>query len=152
LSIVVGQSRALVNARFGSLSVVLAAALINGLIGAHSGTGRTIVGCVFGIPLVLVAVTWFRLLRSPDQLEISDEAIRYTAGYGRTRSPLLHADGASVRFVMDFNRFKAHALYQPASGKEILLPHFRRDEVQAACEAQEWDFVRGRWVDGFSRA
>jgi hypothetical protein len=142
----VPQSLKLVAARFGSLGFVLVAALINSLVAAHSATGRTVAGCIFGIPLLLVLSWWFRSWRKPDQLEVSQDTIRYVPGHGRAAETLFRADGGELRFVVAYNfSAKFYALHQSRSGKELPLRHFRRQEVATAGDDRGWTFATRPW-------
>jgi len=115
-------------------------ALVRGLLGAQTTTGRALVGAIFGGLLALILAGWLRLVRHPDLLEVSYEQIEYAPSRAQ-RAVISRERGADLQFLAkSAGRIAFLALSHPSSGTLISLHLFSRKAVQAACESHGWRF------------
>ena len=135
----VGLSRLQRDGLFGFLTLAMGAALVRGLIGAGSTSGRLLVGVIFGGALLLVTAGWLRVVRRAEHLDISDTEVRLVSGDGSRPRVIQRASGEQLRFVArSAGRVTLFGLYQPGSDTTLLLQLFSRKAVEAALLAHGW--------------
>jgi hypothetical protein len=140
---VVRESRATRDGLFGFLTLAFAVALVRGLIGASTTTGRIAVAVIIGGVLVALVVVWIVAIRNPHVLEVTDDEIRYVTPSGKGDWKMGKAKGDEVQFVArQAGRVAMLYLYQPASGVREPLRLFTRKPVRAGVEAHGWRFGR----------
>ncbi len=123
------------------LCLAFGLALVRGLVGAETETGRVLIGVIFGGGLLLILAGWLRAVRHPEQLEVGDEAIRLTPTPRRPTEAIERSDGETLRFgAKAAGRVNFLTLSQPDSGRAITLHLFSRKTVRVACEAHGWRF------------
>jgi hypothetical protein len=142
---IVAESRLQVSTLFGFLTLVAAAALIRGVIGAQTTGGRVAVIVIFGALLVLFIARWVIIARRPAHLEITEDAIRYVTRAGKA-SELSRHEGDELRF---FRRAAGRTwilgLTVAAPGTsagpgQVLTPlsFFSRKAVRQGCQTRGW--------------
>lgn len=136
---VVGLSRLQRDGLFGFLTVAMAAALVRGLVGADTATGRLVIGVIFGILVALVVGAWIRVLRKNEHLEVSDTDILLVSTTAARTQSFQRSNGEQLRFVAKAaGRVTLFGLYQPGSDTTVLLHLFSRNAVQEALLAHSW--------------
>jgi hypothetical protein len=145
---IVAESQGHISTLFGFLTVVVAAALIRGVTGAQSAAGRVAVVVIFGGLLVLLIARWVIIARSPAQLEITEDAIRFVPRKAQARV-LSRAEGDELRF---FRRSAGRSwilgltLTAPGTAAgpgQVLSPlnFFSRKAIRQACRSRGWRFA-----------
>jgi len=143
--IVVRQSRAQTSGLFGFLAVAFAAALVRGVTGASTTSGRVAVAVIFGLLLAAMVVALATAGKRLDHLEVAEDEIRYLLWSGQQRSALEREWGSELRFVVRFSgRAGFNCLNILGTDKIIALPLFSRRAVQQACVARGWLFPARR--------
>jgi len=99
-AITVRQSRAQRDGLFGGGVVVAALALGRGFTGAQTADGRIAVAVICGALVALLAWVWVRVIRRPDHLEITGQAITHVSWKGQTVT-LSRQQGDVLRVVSD---------------------------------------------------
>jgi Na+/melibiose symporter-like transporter len=141
-SIVVAESRSQMAVLFGFLLVVFAAALIRGVTGATTTTGRVAAAVFCAVLILAIAWGWTAVARRPARLEISRDAVRFMSRQGKA-SALSRESGDELRFVKQhagpLSRIWTLGLTVAGTDAVLLLPgFFSRSEVRQACRAQGW--------------
>ncbi len=125
---------------FGFLLAIFTAALIRGVTGAATTTGR-VAAAVFCAALIL-AVGWASAARRLARVEISKDAIRFVSRNGKP-SALSRQSGDELRFVKQhagpMSRIWTLGLSIAGTDAVLLLSgFFSRSEVRKACRVQGW--------------
>ncbi len=127
---------------FGFLLAIFAAALIRGVTGAATTTGR-VAAAVFCAALILaVGWGWASVARRPPRVEISKDAIRFVSRNGKA-STLSRQSGDELRFVKQhagpMSRIWTLGLSIAGTDTVLLLSgFFSLSEVRKACRVQGW--------------
>jgi hypothetical protein len=141
-SIVVAESRSQMAILFGFLVAIFALALVRGVTGAATTTGR-VAAAVFCAALILaVGWGWAAMARRPARVEITKDAIRFVSRSGKP-SALSRQSGDELRFVKQhagpLSRIWTLGLTIAGTDAVLLLTgFFSRSEVRQACRAQGW--------------
>jgi hypothetical protein len=139
--VVVRQSKAQARWLFGFLAVAFAAALVRGVMGASTTTGRVAVGVICGLLLAGALVAVAAAGRRRDYLEVEQDQIRYVRWSGQQVSAFTREWGSDLRFVRRAaGRTFVDCLNIPGTDNIIALPLFSKPEVQRACIARGWQF------------
>jgi hypothetical protein len=126
---------------FGFLVAAFALALVRGVMGASTSTGRIVVAVVFGALTVVGFVAWMLRRRRAPWLEISDTAIELARPGSAPRARFDRAAGGALRFVVVGSwRARSLALQQVGSDTRLGLQFFNRAAVETACIAHGWSF------------
>jgi cytochrome c biogenesis protein CcdA len=139
----VAESRRQVAILFGFLTVAMAAALIRGVIGAQTTTGRVAVAVIFGVLLVVFLTGWVVSARRPAHLEITEDTIRYVTRNGQVTA-LSRQQGDQLRFTTRrAGRIWTLGLSVVPGPGPVLTPlnFFSRKAVRQACQARGWQFA-----------
>jgi len=130
---------------FGFLSVVFAAALVRGQMGAETDAGRISVDLVLGFLTVGTIAAWWWMSRHPARLEISREKITLRhRGLSRMQQIPRTSGYLYIKHVMAGPaKAKTRTTYLCTPGNEtsLQLDMFKRDEVTRACLATGWRFI-----------
>jgi hypothetical protein len=144
--IVVTQSRPQFRFLFGFLIVVFALALVRGVAGASTVTGRVAIAVISGILLAGSVVGLVFVTRRVDRLEVTEDAITYVTWSGQHKAVLSREWGDEIRLDRRLygGRLWIEVLTIPGTGKTIDLMVFPRDQVRRACLARGWRLDAGK--------
>jgi hypothetical protein len=127
---------------FGVLEAVFVLALVRGLTGAATPTGRVAVAVFAGGAIAVLAWAWIRSIVRPARLEISAEAVTLVEPGGQRRALTRALGDEIVVTVTGGGRYRRAALTIAGSGTLLPLSFFSLAEIQRACEASGWRFSK----------
>ena len=134
------QSRRQVGFLFGFLVLAFAVALVRGVTGAQTTSGRVAATVFSGILVAAFIAGWVVMIRRPARLEITEDAISYVPRNGRVSS-LSRQWGDELRFVQRLRgRIWTLGLTIVGTDTVITLGFFSRKAVKQACRAHGWRF------------
>jgi hypothetical protein len=136
---VVTESRGARDGAFGFLALAFLAAIVRGEIGAHTTAGRIAIGAILGAVEVLLLFAWLRLVRKPDHIEVSDDAVRYVTANGTATHVFDRSAGAELSMVSrPAGRTNIVELHQSGSSTVMPLRLFTRKSIVSTCETHGW--------------
>jgi hypothetical protein len=137
----VTESRPQISFLFGFLTLAFAVALVRGVTGASTGSGRAAAGVFAGALVVAMVTGWIMTIRRPARLEVSEALIRYMRRNGQEFT-LSREQGDELLFVQRRGgRTWTLGLTIAGTGTVIFLGgFFSRKAVRQACLACGWRF------------
>jgi hypothetical protein len=140
--IVVAEKAHRVDWVWGFLAVVFAVALVRGLLGADTGTGRLAVGAGMGLLALGSGGGWWWFRRHPARLEVGPEEIGF-AHRGRRRSATIRRETGDleIRTTHVGGKNRLHFLTATGTEEAVPLTTFDHAEVETACRMQGWRFA-----------
>ncbi len=137
---VVTESRSQISSLFGFLTLAFAVALVRGVTGASTGSGRVAAGVFAGLLVVAMATGWIVMIRRPTRLEVTEAMIRYIRRNGQELT-LSREWGDELLFVQRRSgRSWTLGLTIAGTGTVIFLSFFSRKAIRQACLARGWRF------------
>jgi hypothetical protein len=138
---VITESRSQISSLFGFLTAAFAVALVRGVTGASTGSGRVAAGVFAGVLVVAVVAGWIVTIRRPTRLEVSEAGIRYIRRNGQELT-LSREWGDELLFVQRRSgRTWTLGLTIAGTGTVIYLGgFFSKKAVRQACLARGWRF------------
>ena len=127
---------------FGGLIAVFILAIVRGIFGAGTGSGRIAVIIFAGAIIAVLLGGWIRSVTRPSHLEISPAAVTLVEPAGQRRT-LARDSGDEISVTVDGGgRYRRSALTIAGSGTTIPLSFFSLPEIERQCVANGWRFAR----------
>jgi hypothetical protein len=139
---IVAESRWQVSILFGFLTLAFAVALVWGVTGAQTTSGRVAVLVLCVVLLAVFISAWIRTLRHPARLEITEDAIRCVSRNDQAAT-LSRQQGNELYFVRRNRGGRIWTLGLAMTGMDTAMDLgllFSRKAVQQACLARGWRF------------
>jgi hypothetical protein len=139
---IVAESRWQLSILFGFLTLAFAVALVRGVTGAQTTSGRVAVPVLCVVLLTVFISAWIRTLRHPARLEIAEDAIGYVRRNGQSATVSRH-QGNDLYFVRRNRSGRIRTLGLAIMGTDTVMDLgllFSRKEVRQACLARGWRF------------
>ena len=139
---IVAESRWQVSILFGFLTLAFAVALVRGVTGAQTTSGRVAVVVLCVVLLAVFISPRIRTLRHPARLEITEDAIRYVRRNGQSAT-LSRQQGNELYFVRRNRGGRISTLALAIMGTDASMNLgllFSRKAVRHACLARGWRF------------
>ena len=139
---IVAESRWQVSILFGFLTLAFAVALVRGVTGAQTMSGRVAVLVLCVVLLAVFISAWIRTLRYPARLEITEDAIRYVSRSGQSAT-LSGQQGNELYLVRRNRGGRIWTLGLTITSTDTVMDLgllFSRKAVRHACLARGWRF------------
>jgi hypothetical protein len=139
---IVAESRWQVSILFGFLTLAFAVALVRGVTGAQTTSGRVAVLVLCVVLLAVFISAWIRTLRHPARLEITEDAIRCVSRNGQSAT-LSRQQGNELYFVRRNRAGRIWTLGLAITSTDTVMDLgllFSRTVVRQACAARGWRF------------
>ena len=139
---IVTESRWQVSILFGFLTLAFAVALVRGVTGAQTTSGRVAVLVLCVVLLTVFISAWIRTLRHLTRLEITEDAVRYISRNGQSAT-LSRQQGNELYFVRRNRGGRIWTLGLAIMGTDTVMDLgilFSRTAVRPACVARGWRF------------
>jgi hypothetical protein len=139
---IVTESRWQVSTLFGFLTLAFAVALVRGVTGAQTTSGRVAVLVLCVVLLAVFISAWIRTLRHPTRLEITEDAIRCVSRNGQSAT-LSRQQANELYFVRRNRGGRIWTLGLAITSTDTVMDLgllFSRKTVRQACLARGWRF------------
>jgi hypothetical protein len=139
---IVTDSRWQLSILFGFLTLAFVVALVQGVTGAQTTSGRVAVVAPYVVLLAVFISAWIRTLRHPARLEITEDAIGYVRRNGQSAT-VSRQPGNDLYFVRRNRGGRIWTLGLAIMGTDTVMDLgllFSRKEVRQACLARGWRF------------
>ena len=139
---IVAESRWQVSILFGFLTLAFVVAVVRGVTGAQTASGRMAVVVLCVVLLAFFISAWIRTVRHPARLEITEDAIRYVPRKGQSATPSPQ-QGNELYLVRRNRDGRIWTLGLGIMGTDTVMDLgllFSRKAVRQACLARGWRF------------